>query len=58
MSRLAKLFLILCALAFIYIGLATFHDPVADCQRRPCFVVIFENYNFGTEAEAGPEDDL
>lgn len=29
MSRLVKLFLILCALAFIYIGLATFHNPVA-----------------------------
>jgi len=29
MSRLVKLFLILCALAFIYIGLATFHDPLA-----------------------------
>lgn len=29
MSRLVKLFLVLCALAFIYIGLATFHDPLA-----------------------------
>ncbi len=44
MPRLVTLFLLLCALAFIYIGIATFHDPraaLAPVEIVPASVSAF-----------------